>query len=199
MSILEERTKEVIQELHSKSVSEWKVENIQKIVNTILKEEAVEIGPTPIVYIAMHYGFAVYKQNLKEGIDASIFLNGTTKNIYKKEKVILVKENEDLFWNRYFAAIELGKYIFDFLDNKNYQSDSFYCHQYNIEHNDDILSERFATEILMPTHSFCKQYLVAAEQQIYSLRYRYKYLSYFFQVPEVLIRTRISEIINRED
>lgn len=201
MGFLEERTKKVIKELHGSSETEWKVEEIQEIASIILEEEAVKIRQaTPIVKIAKHYGIAVYKETLKAGIDASIFLNGTTTNIYEKEKVIVINRSKNLYWKRYFVAIELGKYILDFLDNPNYQSDSFYSHQYKYNNNDDILSARFATEILMPAYSFCRQYLIATENALenkvgFSI-YRNAYLSHFFEVPEVLIRTRIREIIN---
>lgn len=192
---LEERTKNLIKELRSKQLS--KLEEIKKVSNTILEIQGVtKKQSTPIVKIIKQYNINVYKEKTNSGISALLLVNGRAIDIYGKEKVIIVSENEELYWKRYFAAIELGKYIFDFLCNDECNNNDYYYYQYEYKnHNDSTESERFAREILMPEHSFLRQYMIAMHEDSSRL-FTEIYLSRFFEVPKSLIVARINEIIN---
>ena len=197
MNILEKQTKLLINKFRNGSQYNLKYSDIKQLVDTILQfEEVSEKNATPIVKIAKSFSIKVFKKNLDDDINSHIYLNGNTEEIYKVKKVIIVDKKQSIYQQRYLVAIELGKYLLDFLGNEKYSKNSFYHHQYKLDNTLSIdESYRFANAILMPEISFLRQYVIASNKLSYS-KYIIRYLSKFFEVTESLVHTRINEIIN---
>lgn len=195
MTNLEKRTRDLMSELHSNPLQKWNSVEIRKIVDTILSAENVNMTmETPIVKIAHHYDIKVYQRAMKSNISAMLLINGKVQKLYGNNKVIEVEKFLDLDCKRYMVAIELGKYIFDFLGSSKFKSDDVYIHQYMKKKKNDIEKALiFAKEILMPQNSFAKQYIIADNinrNKIFII----KYLSRFFNVPIYLVEDRIKDI-----
>ncbi len=151
---------------------------------------------TPIVNIAKAFELKSYKVDPNDNnIEGQLFINGTTKNLYGQDKVIVVNKKNDLYFNRFIVARQLGAFLFNFKekngykDKKNVFIDTYYSNQYCKEY------ERFATEILMPLNMFTKQYTVGVEEFHYRI-FVVNYLSRYFEVPEYLVERRINELTN---
>lgn len=194
MESIERKTKSLISKFCDSSGKRCKEKEIKSIVNAILEIEEVKLNQsTPIVRISEHYGLKVYKSNnLKSNVASKMSLN-------ESKKVIIINKKETIYMKRYLIAIELGKYIFDFLSNEKYKSNEPYFHQLEYyENSSNNIEKRFATEILMPEISFLRQYLIAKESNS-NVAFTYIYLSKFFEVPESLVRKKIRSFIIDKD
>lgn len=195
--IEKERCNDILKNLKEKredfntSVITTTAEDILKALGFYNKKIA-----TPIVKIAKAFEVKSYIVDQNDNnIEGQLFINGTTKNLYGQDKVIIVNKKNDSYFNRFIVARQLGAFLFNFKekngykDKKNVFIDTYYSNQYCKEY------ERFATEILMPLNMFAKQYTVGAEELHYRI-FVVKYLSCYFEVPEYLVERRINELTN---
>lgn len=151
-------------------------------------------GSIPIVRIAQAFGVMSYTEVTNDNnIKGILYINGTTKKVYGQERVIIVNEKNDLYFNRFIVARQLAVFLFNFKEkekNKNKLfTDKYYSNQYCKDY------ERFATEILMPLNMFGRQYMKRVEE-FYNYRSKTRDLSRYFEVPEYLVERRINELIH---
>lgn len=171
---------------------------IKKTAEDILKELGFYNirAATPIIKISKALGVTPYKETPNDNnIKGQLFINGTTKNLYGQDKVIVVNEKNSLYFNRFVVARQLAVFLLNYKEKDMYKDKKklFIDTYYNGEHSKDY--ERFATEILMPKEMFIKQHNIAVEggnRHIFVIMY----LSRYFEVPEYFIERRIKELRN---
>lgn len=151
---------------------------------------------TPIVKIAKAFEVTSYRvEPNNNNIEGQLFINGTTKDLYGQDKVIVVNKKNDLYFNRFIIARQLAVFLLNFKEKNGYKDkksvfiDTYYSKQYCKDY------ERFATEILMPIRIFIKQYNVGVEE-FHNHMFIVMYLSCYFEVPEYLVERRINEVTN---
>lgn len=152
----------------------------------------------PVIKIVNELGFKTYKSRLDDGLSGYIYVNGETEKVYKRDKVIMVNEIDEIRHQRFVIAHELAHYLFDFLGNKDYAnpkvqySDTY--HKNDHDRYNEKIANRFATELLMPKNIFIRQYYKAKECDRNPI-FIVAYLSRFFGTTEESINKRIAEII----
>lgn len=149
---------------------------------------------TPIIKIAKAFGVEPYKVKPNDNnIEGQLFINGTTKDLYGQDRVIVVNKKNDLYFNRFVIARQLAVFLFNFKEQQEYKNKQnvFIVTYYSEEYCKDY--ERFATEILMPIKMFVRVYNIAVEVY-HKHMFIIKYLSRYFEVPEYLVERRIYEL-----
>lgn len=148
---------------------------------------------TPINKIVENFGITPYKGKMrKSNINGCLYINGTTKQIYGQDRVIIVNENNSTYFNRFIVARQLAVFLLNFKENDKYKNkQKVFIDEYKGEDCKDY--ERFATEILMPRDMFIKQYNIAVEEDSRHI-FVIMYLSRYFEVSEYLVERRIYEL-----
>ena len=185
---------------------DYSIEEIKNIVDDILKLDKYynRNCATPIVKIVNKFGIGAYKVDLNKEISGKLFVNGTTKELYNTDSVILVNNKDKIYYQRFIVAYQLACFLFEYIgsnsdkDNRILFSDEYILNRPSLRN--EGIKYRFATEILMPERMFCKQYIIANQECYYTNRetrnmFIIKYLSQFFEVETKLVIKRINEII----
>lgn len=148
---------------------------------------------TPINKIAKKFEITPYYGEMnKNNIKGCLYVNGTTKQIYGQDRVIIVNRNNCTYFNRFIVARQLAVFLLNFKENDGYiNKEKVFIDEYKGEDCKDY--ERFATEILMPRDMFIKQYNIAVEEDGRHI-FVIMYLSRYFEVSEYLVERRIYEL-----
>ncbi|MCM1233776.1 MAG: ImmA/IrrE family metallo-endopeptidase [Ruminococcus flavefaciens] len=177
---------------------EYSLVEIRNIANNILSMMSKNYSgrcATPIVKIAKLFDFKTYKEYLNESGDINI--NGTTKEKYGHDKVILVNRNEELYHQRFVVAHELAHYLFDFLGNSTYTDKNIlFADTYEKDKHETPQEKRantFAAEIMMPKELFIQQYNIARREEKNHM-FIVMYLSRYFETSIESIEKRIKEV-----
>lgn len=192
----------LVRELESRPAEKYVVREAERLADKVL-----EIGgylgksaPTPIVKIVNDFEFAAYKaNNIPKDISGNIFIGGSTKKDYGKDKVIIVGADEDLPHQRFIIAHELAHYLMDYIGNDKYANNEYtFSKTYpKINHDsmEEIRADRFAAELLMPKKVFLAEYVKAMKRSDYSKEYTIPYLAELFKVKESCVKRRIQEVL----
>lgn len=99
----------------------YTIEEIKNIVDDILKvtDYYNKNCATPIVKIVDKIGIETYKVDFKERIEGALFVNGTTKEIYNRDAVILVSNKDKLYYHRFVIAHQLACFLFEYLGSES--------------------------------------------------------------------------------
>ena len=155
---------------------------------------------TPIIRIASDIGITTYSTTkLENEISGVIYVNGTTKDIYGIDKVILVDSNEPYKHQRFVVAHEIAHYLFDCLTDSIYNDTcKLFKETYPKKDHDspkEARADMFAAELLMPAELFVKQYNFAMNEKNNRM-FTLMYLSEFFQTKITSIEKRIDEVLH---
>ena len=193
----------LLKELESKNLeqhhySSLEIENVANKILTLF-DYYTKDSSTPVVKIVKEFGFKALKANMEDSdLAGDISINGDTKEKYNCDKVILVNEDDDLFYQRFVTAHELAHYLFDFVGNVEYKdTNKQYTAAYYRNHHDSLeerRANRFAAALLMPKQEFIKQYNIAKCVDSNGL-FICTYLSRFFEVPTSSVERRILEVL----
>lgn len=200
--MMENKYKELVERLKNTPMGKCTPEKAELLADEVLELGGYKniVGATPIVKIAQMFGFkTIALTKMMENTSGNIFIGGTTEDIYKAKKVIIVGYNEVLFHQRFIIAHELAHYLIDYLGSAVSKTPNIlFQRAYTKTHHDsdeEIRADRFAAEILMPRDAFRKQYYGAMEESVFDEVYTISFLSYYFRTKESSIRRRIQEII----
>lgn len=131
---------------------------------------------------------------MSDTISGNIFVDGSTRNDYDNDKVIIVGEDEPLAHQRFIIAHELAHYLLDYIGSGDYKkSDYTFSKIYpkvNYNSMEEIRADRFAAELLMPRKVFLAEYLKALKNSNFSKDYVITYLAELFKVKESCVRRR---------
>lgn len=140
-----------------------------------------------IINITKDFDFSVFNQhNMKPNESGIVYIGGTTAKLFDANKVILVSDREEYFRQRFIVAYELGHYLMNYLSNHEYSDNpgrlfsKAYLKQ-NHNSKDELCTNRFIAELLIPQHLFSTMYMRAVEY-CYSGNYTIAYLILFFKV-----------------
>lgn len=189
-----ERCNDILKNLKEKR-EEFTTPVIARTVEDILK--ALNFynirNSTPIVKITEAFGIKPYKLIPDDNnIEGQLFINGTTKDLYGQDKVIVVNNKNNWYYKRFIIARQLAVFFLNFKENDGYiNKEKVFIDEYKGEDCKDY--ERFATEILMPRDIFIKQYNIAVEEDGRHI-FVIMYLSRYFEVSEYLVERRIYEL-----
>lgn len=203
-----EKIKELEKRLKNDNrTKEYTIADAEKLAGDVLhvlKLKKDEM-PIPAIRIAKEFGLDVLEEpELEEHLSGNIYINGTTKDVYGTDKVIVVKQPEKksqkyYFHQRFVIIHELAHYLIDYLGsdiskNKNLLFTEAYP-EGGHESPKERRADRFAAELLMPTSHFRERYVHAMEESDSNLFYTIRYLSKYFEVKESCIEKRIQEVI----
>ena len=192
---LEERTKNLVESFNSDLSITLTKSEIKQVVNLILENEDVSKS-IPIVRIAKQYSVYSYKIQLVFGTAAALFVNGAIKEVFGNNKVILVSNKEELYWQHYLMAFEFGNYILDFLGSKKYEDNGYYNHIYRYsDFQEKSDAKIFAYEILLPEQAFLNHYELCAREGK-SSKQIVTDLSRLYEVPGLIVSSRITQVIH---
>ncbi len=193
---------ELVRRLESAPAAKCTIQDAENLADEVLKTFGCTDNDTliPIVKIANAFHFKTYKiSNLPEDISGSIFIGGTTEQIYKADKVIIVGDTEPLPHQRFIVAHELAHYLLDYIGNEKFKNHNILFQRTypKVNHNspEEIRADRFAAELLMPKKVFLAEYTKVMELTDYEKAYAIPYLSKIFGVKETSISRRIQEVI----
>ena len=191
---------ELVDELQKHPATNYSINEAERLAERVLNIDGHEAGATPIVKITNNFNFLTFSaRNMPEEISGNIFVNGTTKDVYGSDKVIVVSNEEEYAHQRFIIAHELGHYLLDYLGSeKSRNTGKLFSRTYpkcNHDSEEEIRADRFAAELLMPTKLFCKQYIKAMDASNYNLRYTIEYLSNYFKTKKSSVERRIDEVI----
>lgn len=177
-------------------------DKINLLVKTMLEEVPYYNykSPTPVIKIAGELGIDTYSTDqLSKNLSGVIYIGGTTEQIYKKDKVILVDENEPLKHQRFVIAHEIAHYLLDCLTDPKYNDSRILFTEGYPKNNHDSEKEAradvFAAEFLMPASLFKEQYNIAKEENSNPM-FILMYLSDYFQTKISSIEKRFIEVYN---
>lgn len=193
---------ELVSRLESAPARKYVVREAENLADEVLEiyGHVGKSAPTPIVKIARDLGFTTYKaKDIPEDISGNIFIGGTTRKDYGKDKVIIVGENEPLPHQRFIVAHELAHYLMDYIGNEEYKGEGvIFSRTYpKVSHDspEEIRADRFAAELLMPKKVFLAEYVKAMKLSGYSKEYTIPYLAKLFNTKESCIQRRIREVL----
>nr|WP_302140143.1 ImmA/IrrE family metallo-endopeptidase [uncultured Schaedlerella sp.] len=181
----------------------FSIQDAEELADDVLKDGGFYSlkGPTPIKAIANGFEISTYKEvNMPSEISGNIYVGGNTKKIYGNNNVIIVGADEEYFHQRFIIAHELAHFLIDYLNKPEYRENPqrLFSMTYPKEGHDLIKesrADRFAAELLMPSHKFLNRYIYAMEKSKYNRRYTISYLSSYFEVKKTSIAKRIEEVI----
>jgi len=184
-----------------------RIENIaENLLNDILKnDKSIEYIKdndiaVPIVGISNHFGFKNFdgdfsnlSNNLSQYRNASgmIAINSDFKKIYGSDKILILNKNETLEHSIFTIAHELGHYLFDFNETKQYTYTDFYRTEETYKDDKEKRASRFAASLLMPKKLFVEQYKKLKDLTYYE---KVDKLSEKFVVSTTAINLRIEEL-----
>lgn len=192
---------ELIKKLEAKPAKDYVVKEAEVLADKVLEIGGYtgKSGPIPIIRIAKDFEFVTYKaKNMPDTISGNIFVDGSTRNDYDNDKVIIVGADEPLAHQRFIIAHELAHYLLDYIGSDNYKKSGYtFSKTYpKVNHNsmEEIRADRFAAELLMPRKVFLAEYLKALKNSDFSKDYVITYLAELFKVKESCVRRRIEEV-----
>ena len=160
-----------------------------------IKDNAVAI---PIIGISNHFGFLNYDTDFDSFADGKyknasglIIISNEMNEILGSDKVLLLSDKETLEHSRFTIAHELGHYLFDFNEKKDYQFINFYRTEDTFKNSKEIRASRFAAALLMPQGKFIEEYNKVKESVYYD---RVNILAKIFIVSPTAIDLRIKEL-----
>ena len=184
---------DLIQYLEKRYKKKYTALEVEHLADSILIENnpAELVAPTPIVKIVSDFRFKAFKiENLGEDISGKVFHH---------DKVIVVQAKEELYHQRFIIAHELGHYLLDYIGNPTFEDPKklFSKTYIKAEHEsfEDILADKFAAELLMPSRLFLQKYINIMDYSRNNIVFTVTYLSVFFEVKKEKIIKRIAEII----
>lgn len=192
----------LILKLEEQPANNYTIAQAENLAREVLKICGYDslAGAIPINKVANNFGFRCVKATVPEHISGNIFVGGTTEEIYKSDKVIVVGNTEDPKHQRFIIAHELAHYLIDYIgSNISKNPNLLFTETYlKINHNDEkeMRADRFAAELLMPSTIFLKQFLKVAEACDYNRDYIITYLSSFFKTKKSSIERRIIEVLS---
>lgn len=178
---------------------EYKIKNAIKNINNLTREEICQLlaeilteYPTnnsiPIVKLSKKFEIMVYKQDFPQKVAGKLIIDSNLIETYKSNKVILVNRNHPKTMQRFTAARELGYYLFGVLGQQEVTSATVLEDTYKAPGSFGDFEE-VATNILLPEHIFCKQFLKASKYLDWY--FTEQYLSRFFEVPSKVVNRKI--------
>ena len=176
----------------------YKKYGLQSIVNDILKVCGIynQRCATPIIKIAQAFDIVTYRESFKEkGLDGILYVGGNTKKLYGENKVIVVGNEQTIYYQRYVVARQLGTYLLKFVSNK--EDINFFKDQFHTEEIFASSADKFATSILMPEKMFKHQLNVANKLRYDDDFWVITYMSMYFEVPNFLVEKRIKELVKK--
>lgn len=128
----------------------------------------------------------------------NIYIGGTTEKVFHHDKVIVVQAKEEFYHQRFIIAHELGHYLLDYIGNPTFEHPKkFFSKTYiktEHEYSEDILVDKFAAELLMPSRLFLQKYINIMDYSRNDIGYTVTYLSVYFEVEKDKIIKRIDEL-----
>ncbi len=177
----EEKIKEVVAKLLSKLTSDGKISY-----------------PLPVVRLLKQMGFGLFRTNFKNPEQSGLIAVDSSlpeKNkLFKTDRIVLVNNQDSTAHQRFTIAHELAHYIFHFDEATQ---PTYYKAYLTSEKTDDaeLLANRFAAELLMPTTEFKKLFNQYKTEQgeTFSLPNTITYLSQQFDAPVTAVKRRLVE------
>lgn len=199
---MNKKIESLLNKLTSNPAKKYSITQTEDLANQVLKDCEFDniFGATPIVKIANCFDFSCFKaDNMPNDISGNIFVGGTTKSIYKTDKVIIVGSTEEYEHQRFIIAHELAHYLIDYIGSPESRDlNLLFTKTYpkNDHHSEEeIRADRFAAELLMPSKLFIRQYVKAMEAFDYNKKYTISFLATFFKTKKSSIARRIDEVI----
>ena len=193
---------DLIQYLEKRYKKKYTTLEVEQLADSILIENnpAELVAPTPIVKIVSDFGVKAFKiEKLGKDISGNIYIGGTTEKVFHHDKVIVVQAKEEFYHQRFIIAHELGHYLLDYIGNPTFEHPKkFFSKTYiktEHEYSEDILVDKFAAELLMPSRLFLQKYINIMDYSRNNIVFTVTYLSVFFEVKKEKIIKRIAEII----
>jgi Zn-dependent peptidase ImmA (M78 family) len=193
---------DLIQYLEKRYKKKYTALEVEQLADSILIENnpAELVAPTPIVKIVSDFGVKAFKiEKLGKDISGNIYIGGTTEKVFHHDKVIVVQAKEEFYHQRFIIAHELGHYLLDYIGNPTFEHPKkFFSKTYiktEHEYSEDILVDKFAAELLMPSRLFLQKYINIMDYSRNNIVFTVTYLSVFFEVEKEKIIKRITEII----
>lgn len=193
---------DLIQYLEKRYKKKYTALEVEQLADSILIENnpAELVAPTPIVKIVSDFGVKAFKiEKLGKDISGNIYIGGTTEKVFHHDKVIVVQAKEEFYHQRFIIAHELGHYLLDYIGNPTFEHPKkFFSKTYiktEHEYSEDILVNKFAAELLMPSRLFLQKYINIMDYSRNNIVFTVTYLSVFFEVEKEKIIKRITEII----
>lgn len=193
---------DLIQYLEKRYKKKYTALEVEQLADSILIENnpAELVDPTPIVKIVSDFGVKAFKiEKLGKDISGNIYIGGTTEKVFHHDKVIVVQAKEEFYHQRFIIAHELGHYLLDYIGNPTFEHPKkFFSKTYiktEHEYSEDILVDKFAAELLMPSRLFLQKYINIMDYSRNNIVFTVTYLSVFFEVEKEKIIKRITEII----
>lgn len=193
---------DLIQYLEKRYKKKYTALEVEQLADSILIENnpAELVAPTPIVKIVSDFGVKAFKiEKLGKDISGNIYIGGTTEKVFHHDKVIVVQAKEEFYHQRFIIAHELGHYLLDYIGNPTFEHPKkFFSKTYiktKHEYSEDILVDKFAAELLMPSRLFLQKYINIMDYSRNNIVFTVTYLSVFFEVEKEKIIKRITEII----
>ncbi len=194
--------------LREKNEKNLKIEDIadyftEEIINKNKDIERIKDYPyaQPIIAISNHLGFKNYESDfslLGKTMDAyrnssgMIAIDGDLIEKYDTDKILIINKNDTTKHQRFTIAHELGHYLFDFNETKDYKYYDFYRTENIYINATERRASRFAAALLMPRNTFIERYnKIKNTSNYYETINR---LSNEFQVSPTAIDRRIKEL-----
>lgn len=184
-------------------IIDFQSRKIQKdIENLTTKEDLCKIlydflesceGKISVIKMAQKFGFKVYSKNFKEEISGKIYINGSTKEKYGYDKVILVNSKDNKADKRLTVARELSFYLFNIIPNENLSDKKTLIENTYTAGDSEDTYEEVATNILLPDKEFYPIFL--KKTRFGRLKSAENYLAEHFQVPKSLVKRKIIGLI----
>lgn len=193
---------DLIQYLEKRYKKKYTALEVEQLADSILIENnpAELVAPTPIVKIVSDFGVKAFKiEKLGKDISGNIYIGGTTEKVFHHDKVIVVQAKEEFYHQRFIIAHELEHYLLDYIGNPTFEHPKkFFSKTYiktEHEYSEDILVDKFAAELLMPSRLFLQKYINIMDYFRNNIVFTVTYLSVFFEMEKEKIIKRITEII----
>lgn len=176
-------------------------EKIQKAVEMLL-EKLTSDGkisyPLPVVHLLKQMGFGLFRTNFKNPNQSGLIAVDSSlpeKNkLFKTDRIILINSQDSTAHQRFTIAHELAHYIFHFDEATK---PTYYKAYLTSEKSDDaeLLANRFAAELLMPTNEFKKVFDQCKTEQgeRFSLSNTITHLKEYFDAPVTAVNLRLKE------
>ena len=174
----------------------------EQIIDNNMDIERIRNYPyaQPIIAISKHFGFKNYESDfsiLGNAMEAyrnssgMIAIDGDLIEKYNTDKILIINKMDSAKHQRFTIAHELGHYIFDFNEMKEYKYYDFYRTE-DIYINDvERRASRFAAALLMPKDTFIERYNIIENKNYYE---KINILSDEFQVSSTAVNRRVQEL-----
>lgn len=172
-------------------------EVVELLLKKLSKDEEISY-PLPVVHLLQQLGFGLFRTRFENpnqsgliAVDSSL---PETNSIFKTDRVVLVNGLDTTAHQRFTIAHELAHYIFHFDETR----EATYYKAYLTSEKEDeaeLLANRFAAELLMPTDAFqqCFEQYKKSQGDAFSLSDTITYLSRQFDAPATAVKLRLRE------